>query len=234
MPTIPIWHVRTIIPTLSATVDPASYGMTFAYLGAGTPLGDWGSLNAALQTFQGVWGVSYGAPSIDTGAGHAMLEAYDVTAHLDGSPAGSPVATQAFTAQTQAVTTALLPEGVACCVSYRANYGTDVEFGTGSRPRARDRNRFYLGPLYGTCLSAEASTHRAQFSSAFITSTLNALNTLALVNVSSVPTWALRTWSRKNASTSVAQTAWIDDRPDYQRRRTDPSVIRTYHALPGD
>lgn len=232
--TVPIWHVRTIVPTLSATVDPASYGMTFAFLGSDSPLGHWNSLNGALQTFQGAWGSTYGAPSIDTGTSHGMIEAYDVTAHLDGSAAGSPVATQAYTAVAEGTLTSLVPEGVACCVSYRANYGTDVEFGTGSRPRARDRNRFYIGPLYGACLSAEATTHRAAFSTAFINVVLGALNTLALVNEGATPTWALRTWSRKNASTSVAQTAWIDDRPDYQRRRADPSVIRTYHALPGD
>lgn len=53
-----------------------------------------------------------------------------------------------------------LPEEVAACLSFRTDYGSAVEFGPSTRPRARLRNRIYLGPLAVAAINQDSTTKR--------------------------------------------------------------------------
>jgi len=45
-------------------------------------------------------------------------------------------------------------------------------------------------------------------------------------------TWTLGVWSRKNAQIKALSACYIDDRPDYQRRRADQGAARYTQTLP--
>lgn len=89
-------------------------------------------------------------------ANACSIDFYDVSAHLDGSAAGSPVATSAFTLGAGEADDPW-PSEVACKLSIIADGWelvpeTAVDPGppvVRSRPRARYRGGFYLGPLTG-------------------------------------------------------------------------------------
>lgn len=168
---------------------------------------------------------------LDQTTNHALWTAYDITAHLDGTPHGSPIGAGNWTLGSTGASEDY-PDGVAATVSFRAAYGTDVEFGTGTRPRARDRNRFYVGPLNVSAFLTDDTTGRCKFQSQFLTDALAAL--LALSDSVTAGSWEynLRVWSRKNASVKIPVEGWMDDRPDYQRRRSDPNPgSKVFQAL---
>lgn len=169
--------------------------------------------------------VHYLAPSLDNGTNHSTITAYDISTHLDGSPHGSPVASTTWTCGSPgaAASSTCVPEGCSAVVSFRADYGTDVEFGTGSRPRARDRNRIYVGPIGQPLLQYDSTTQRVEFSSTAIGNILHNFNALTATTTSGGTTYDWRVWSRKAADVKLITELWMDDRPDYQRRRTDPT-----------
>jgi len=221
------------IPMLSTLVDTSSFSLTFAS-SVGTAVTS--DLIEALQDF---WtDIQTSGDALGNLLGHVVdrstggtIEIYDITTHLDGSPHGSPIAMGTFTIPAPIGTAAPLPEGCAAVCSFRADYGTDVEFGTGTRPRARDRNRFYFGPLDpATCLTL-AGDFSTRLSTTLQDTLLQAIVGLDTI-ISGADSWALQVWSRKNAAVKEPVLAWTDDRPDYQRRRTDPSSVRRTLAFP--
>jgi hypothetical protein len=121
-------------------------------------------------------------------------------------------------------------------VSFRSDYGTDPEFvrdpvthKVTARPRANHRNRVYV-PINTNALVADTVTHRAKASSSFISTVHNwisAITTLGDVVGGAGNTWKWVRWSKKLASVANVISAWLDDRPDYQRRRTDQSGNKT-------
>lgn len=165
---------------------------------------------------------SYLSAVLDASSNACSVEAYDITTHLDGSAHGSPVALNTWTLATVGGIPSL-PEGVAATLSSRSSYGTDVEFGTGTRPRARDRNRLYIGPLAGGAITHSGTTGRCQLLPQFITDVLAAAFNLSIGFTFSGEEWVWQQWSRKNASIKIPVQLWMDDRPDYQRRRSDPT-----------
>lgn len=161
--------------------------------------------------------------TISRSAGTATLTVYDITAFLDGTPHGSPVVVNSWTLGASSGGQSL-PTGVAAAVSFRSDYGTDVEFEPGARPRARDRNRVYVGPLNFTAVQNDGSTARCELTPQFITDALAALFDLSnTVTDSAGNTWVLSVWSRKDAALKLPTLGWMDNRPDYQRRRSDPA-----------
>jgi hypothetical protein len=159
---------------------------------------------------------------MDRGASVSEFIFYDITGHLNGSPHGAPFATYTWTLGA-AGTSGRLPEGVAATVSFRADYGSDVEFGSGTRPRSRDRNRFYLGPLTSDVLSNATSPAHSHFTSQFMTDCMEALAALQADLQALAHEVNFMVWSRKNAALKQPILTYMDDRPDYQRRRSDPS-----------
>lgn len=228
--------IKVIIPQKSTIDDPSSNGFVFHGSGATdfTNIADVFTAVKAFYTTAGTGGTNpiahYMAQSFDFGANACTIEAYDITAHLDGSPHGSPVAAQNWTFSVPGAPNSL-PTGVAACVSFRADYGTDVEFGAGTRPRARDRNRVYVGPLNETCIENEPATLRARFTPAFITDCLAALFDLSKVIDETGDDWVLQVWSRRNAAVKLPTVGYMDNRPDYQRRRSDQGATKTNRAL---
>lgn len=150
----------------------------------------------------------------------SQITYYDVTAHLDGTSAGSPIGGANFTLGPIVVSGGVtaLPEGCAMMIGFRGSYGTDVEFGPGTRPRARDRGRFYLGPMVNLVVQ-DATTGRMSWNSSSIlpdmAAAISGLTTGS--GTTDVPMWVQ--WSQKNAHVANIVDTWIDDAPRYQRRR---------------
>jgi hypothetical protein len=169
---------------------------------------------------------------LSNSANMSTFEVYDVTNHLDGSRHGSPVVIGSWTLGTSSPASNM-PAGVSCAVTLQAPYGTDVEFGPGSRPRARDRGRFYWGPLNNFAIGQDATTHRPEIISQMRTDMTKFVKAINVVTTAThTVTYNLAVWSRKNAAMKSLQECWVDDRPDYQRRRDDQSTVRTIQGLP--
>jgi hypothetical protein len=99
------------------------------------------------------------------------------------------------------------------------------------RPRARDRGRIYFGPIAGAVVSTDASLRTVIVSGA-ATDILRWLKSINQLTTGGGTTWTLGVWSRKNAVIKQLQQASIDDRVDYQRRRSDQSGVKYIQALP--
>lgn len=147
---------------------------------------------------------------------------YDVSGALTGAPAGSPVRT-ALAATTLGATgsTTGLPAEVAAVLSFQAQYGTDVEFGPGTRPRARDRGRVYIGPLTSGVLNSDGTTARVSLISTAQTAIAEAGRHL----IEDTGTeWAV--WSRAAGVMKPVSSVWVDDAFDTQRRRGQAPLSR--------
>lgn len=151
-----------------------------------------------------------------------VVRIYDVTAHLSGTPAGSPVAMRSFPAPlTGAASATDLPSEVACAVSFQADYLADPEFGPGTRPRSRDRARVYVGPLN---LTAAATTLGICRPDPDLRNNLaQSARRLALGG----PLAQLVVWSRRGATAKQVKYVWVDDAFDTQRRRGQAPTLKT-------
>src|SRR5579872_3176836 len=238
--------MRFQVPAVDGATDGFSNSFLFESATATDYTGVGALANFALQFYNSVpaGGVNaiahYLYQNLDRGTNHAIWNAYDVTGHLDGTSHGGIVATGNWTLGAEAVI-AGVPEGVCACLSWKSSYGTADEFGpsgaiptppdiiadygaaathTGrTRPRARDRNRVFIGPLNYDALTDDATTKRTKLASQFITDCTQALVALATGEGG----YVLRVWSRRDAATKLPVEGWMDDRPDYQRRRSDPT-----------
>lgn len=226
------------VPSLDLTLD----GFSNSFVFKSDAVIDWsgtGPLFTALKNFYNVVGTgstlaiaSHLSETLDRGTNHGLIELYDITAHLAGTPAGAPVASTTWTLAAAASGQTSYPEGVAATLSFRADYGTDVEFGTHARPRARDRNRVYVGPLNSHAFGNDGVTNRCLLNASFMNDCLGSIHDLSASIDISGQDWVLQVWSRVNAATKLPTEAWMDNRPDYQRRRSDPNPgSRTFRAL---
>lgn len=234
--------VKIKIPQRDPTDDPCSIGFAFhASVGASADMSAIGAAAVALFNTAPPAAVNplsaYVGRSGDRSANVCSWAVYDIASHLDGSPHGSPIAGGSFTLGASAGV-GPVPDGAAAAVSWRADYGADVEFAGprgeglgGTRPRARDRNRCYFGPLDALSLGVDPGTGRTKFVPPFTNDIVLAVQ--AFAGPLGAPGWVLRAWSRKNKSTKPVTLIWFDDRPDYQRRRSDQSTQRVTVAGPG-
>lgn len=161
---------------------------------------------------------------IDRGSNKVLTEYYDVTTHLDGSDHGSPVSLQRWTLGATIGSTTSLPSELAICLSIHTAYGTDPEFGSGTRPRSRDRGRLYLGPWNDGGVAHDGTTNVSRpgvgYSDTIIAAALRLMG-------ATTPSWAV--WSRKNATAEPVVGGWCDDAWDIQRRRGEaPALKRTW------
>lgn len=232
---------RFTVQNLDATIDAASTDWVYSCstLSAPTPLLVNDVSVAVNHFFQSTTGgistpmTGYMSHSINPSTGLAW-ECYDITAHLAaGSKFGAPIASGNYSILASPAATTPMPEGVAACISYRGNYGTDVEFvkdSTGkvtARPRSRHRGRIFFGPLGAGTMIQDSGTHRTKFVSTFIADALLAFQQALSITDSGSNKWHLSHWSKKNGTVEDLVQVWIDDRPDYQRRRADQSTVRT-------
>lgn len=154
-----------------------------------------------------------------------MCRFYNIDAHLSGSPAGSPVAMREFpSALTGAASPTDLPSEVAVVLTMAADFGSDVEFGPGTRPRARDRARVFVGPLNITASETVLGIARpaAEFRTNLAEAGARMARHVGLVDHV--------VWSRRSANTKPSSNVWVDDAFDTQRRRGQRATTRTARA----
>lgn len=260
---MPVYLCRTEFTTLSPLLDNPSVDLVYLQSSSGSGVASDLAMGLAnAWRTPGPSAVhdptAYLAASISRASNSATVTVYDITTVLDGTAHGSPVAIVAFNPDAP-VNNNSYPEGVAAVVSWRSPYGTAVEFGPVSaiptpsdiqtdygasathqgrtRPRSRLRNRFYWGPLNSGAFAIESVTNRCVLSSGFLSDMTKWMSGQGaeIIKSGTPPTnWDLQTWSRRNATTANAFTTHMDDAPDYQRRRRDPStVITTATWVPG-
>lgn len=232
-------HIRMTLPTLSPVLDPVSINLSYFTTFTTQDLTDVADLTAFLvSSFNTIPAGGSQAPSamvggtVDRGTNKALWQVYDVSSHLTGVPAGSPVLVGSWTVGAGGAASPM-PEGVCAVVTLQAPYGTDVEFAPGMRPRARDRGRVYFGPLAASQISLEAGSNRAYVASVCrtdLTKWIQKINVYTTTPHTVV--YNLGVWSKKNGSMKSLQETWVDDRPDYQRRRADQATIKTIQSLP--
>lgn len=150
------------------------------------------------------------------------IKMYDLTGHLDGTAHGSPVFDDVFLLGAHAGAAADLPEEMAICASFRANYGTDVEFAPGARPRSSDRGRIFLGPLSSDVVTQDGATMRVRVKDLVRSDIRTNMQTL---RDAAGHAWSV--WSRKHAVTAPVTDVWVDDAFDVQRRRGEKAIVRT-------
>lgn len=164
---------------------------------------------------------SFLSQSINQNTDACQMEFYNLDGHQDGTPHGSPISTTTWTITTTG--TASLPSEIAAALTFHSNYGSDVEFaGDGSRPRARDRGRVYIGPLSTTAVGTDGTTHEVYLVSGFITALCQ---TAARLRDDAATVWSQ--WSRAAAEVNPVTAGWVDDAPDIQRRRGTKARART-------
>jgi hypothetical protein len=114
---------------------------------------------------------------------------------------------------------------VSIVLSMRGSYGSDVEFGPGSRPRAHDRNRMFLGPWSVATIAEDSTVSTARPSSGIRTDLLAAadqkLNLMAVGAGWHPLVFSPATWQ----SLAVAEYS-VDNAFDTQRRRGPAPTIR--------
>lgn len=244
MATVNVALVRMTIPALDPLMDAVTCELVYQQ--------DGGDPSILVANCPGLFNVvgsgaslpiaSYLHPALDGGTNHCTIKVYDITSHLDGSNIGAPVASGSWTLA--APSGEAMPEGLAAVVSYRADYGTDVEFSGpraegagGTRPRSRDRNRHYFGPLNTRGFVQPSTANRVTFSASMINDLLADTKQVEVIvdtgfgGVPGLPDqWNLQVWSRKGAAVKPVAEYWMDDRPDYQRRRSDAPGQKTFLA----
>lgn len=150
-----------------------------------------------------------------------ILRIYDITNDLTGTPAGSPLFTNAMNVLPAASSGNCMPGEVACALTFHADYGADVEFGPGTRPRSRDRGRVYIGPLVNTVISMGGG--EACRPSAVLKNTL--LQSGKMLKDAAGPD--LVVWSRAAGLVKPVTMVSVDDAFDTQRRRGESPTVRT-------
>lgn len=140
-----------------------------------------------------------------------------------GGPTGPPVAVRHFTLGATGADT--MPEEVAACLSFQGDLTGISEFGAGTRPRARRRNRIYLGPLWSGTVTQDTTTKRTKVSTSLIQSAMAAAIQY-LYTEAFAASWLWMVVSPTAiTNTGVFQVA-MDDAFDTQRRRGPAPTAR--------
>lgn len=160
------------------------------------------------------------------------VKCYDITAHLDGSPAGAPFYAGNLNLPA-AHYAANFPHEVALCLSYKFGqaYSEDIEAGPPGpvgniHPAARHRGRIFIGPLcYGADMIVDDGKEVRPSGMALDVlrgagERLSDRVAVGAVNVS----WSL--WSRTQALVFDVQAGWADNSFDTQRRRGSKPTTR--------
>jgi len=173
---------------------------------------DTGGMDNSLAT--------YLAPCISR-AELPVVKHYVLDGNLDGSAHGSPVRIDEFTSLDATGAATGLPAEVACCLSFHGSFGTDPEFGPGTRPRSRDRGRIYFGPLITGVSITDGTTGRVVPAGTFIADLIIAGQRL---RDDADTHWSV--WSRADAALKLVTQVSVDDAWDTQRRRGETATQR--------
>jgi hypothetical protein len=183
-------------------------------------------------------------------ANSGTLADYDITAHLDGSPHGSPIGTAAYTLSDAglnpaegnqlAVVVALSAgssfqpvEGVTGTVptpEQAVDYGAPATHTGQLKVRARYQNRFYFGPI-ATGLVAANAQHNPDLSAGGTLGPDLAIATEAMIPAT-VHNRTWNAWSRRGAQVVPLTGGWWDHAIHTRRRRTFEPHQRTTFGTP--
>jgi hypothetical protein len=152
-----------------------------------------------------------------------IVRHFDVTNDLAGTPAGSPVFMGLLTNLDVNVSANGLPNEMALCLTAAADFGADVEFAPGSRPRARDRGRVYLGPFNTDAMESSGPGSATVPSPGIIDVIVGAGQFLM-----DDPDTEWVVWSRRAAGVKTVTSAWVDNAWDVQRRRGERPTAKTF------
>jgi len=231
-------YCKIVGRSLSPVVDDSSFGLVYNTPAPSPLLGDVTNFASMLSTRlttvltgQANALTAYWGSVISRASNSAYIQIYDISSHLTGTPHGAPVYTLPFT-PAGAYLSATGPEGVCVVTTLQASYGSDVEFAPGARPRARDRGRFYFGPVGSSIFTTEATTHRTIVQTALATEFTKFVQGAYQITTTGSVVYTLGVWSRKNGAIKPPIECWVDDRPDYQRRRADQGATKTIQGLP--
>jgi hypothetical protein len=256
-----VLHARIVLPDGTTFEDTSSIGMTFQAVTttAIAPADIQTLVTGYFNTRQG--GMTdplsaYISPEISRATDGCSIEIYDVTDHLDGTPAGSPISIQTFTMGVSG-SSFPLPAQIAAVVAYRAAYGPDLEKGTPevvkstesaidqgapathpavSRPRASDRGRLYMGPLNiltlaGTSVGGPGSS--GLLSTQFQTDLTDwAVNTMGTHAGSAGGSFSNVVWSRARAAVKLVAFVALDAAVGVIRKRADTVINRVLSWQP--
>lgn len=215
---------------------------TFAIGGVGSSIsvGDLVNLTGAISDlYDTSWNGTEPAlgtlihPCVSRVANACSIRYYDISAHLDGTPHGSPFAHHTFTMPPAAAAQGL-PEEVSVVLrmeaANRANQRVEVPDGVDpdakpDRPRQRYTGRIYFGPLVsnGDVLTTGTSSRaRVGFLRDY---SREALRLVAETIHTNIPGGWLGVWSRSDEAIREVSHISVDDAFDTQRRRgSSPSV----------
>lgn len=171
-------------------------------------------------------------------ATNCPIKAYDITAHLDGSPHGSPVQEQGMALSNisgappdglpaEVAIVATLHGWLADSQPVEAPDGSDADTAR-DRPRQRRMGRLFVGHLNRNCLSVVDGAVRPH---ANIRDTLRlACKDLAQNLIDDGMEWSV--WSRKAGNTYPIVGVSTDNAFDTQRRRGVDPTARGFTAIP--
>lgn len=150
---------------------------------------------------------------------------------------GSPLATAAWAGFSAPVAGSPLPDEVACCLSFRKDYGNVLEVAADGpdadndpdRPRARQRGRLYFGPLQNaaTVLQGTPAAPASGLINALLGMGVFLANPTNPTLTDVQAHWVI---NGKNGIKEV-DTVWVDNAFDTQRRRGRKATTRTFQVV---
>jgi hypothetical protein len=248
-------RARVLIPSTVAEMDDCSFGVTLEATGSDPSL-DFGTsqtpqakLEAFINSTVGAQTnpLSYYLSNLFSRASNACsIEWTDITAHLDGSAAGSAFRTDQFTLGTGGGEFPM-PPGTNVCAALRADYGATIEHGPleslptsesaqdqgapsthmgNIRPRGRMRGRLYVGPVNGSVGINNSTGLVSDVLYADMGIAVNGL--IDTANTVSANQFNTVCWSRRGATVNPATFYYVNEGFAYQRRRADVTIARVH------
>jgi hypothetical protein len=188
-------------------------------------------MSAALST--------YLSPTLSRSSSSTRIDVYDIGAHLDGSPHGTPILSTGL-ALAASGSPSELPNQVAEVLAYHAADADIPERGPSEaiptedeaqdvgapathpgtpRLKARARGRIYFGPL-----DVQAMGGTGEPATGFITNLSIAATALRTAGASGNTFWAV--WSRRDAAVRDIVGGWLESEFGIQRRRRETPLTR--------
>lgn len=152
-----------------------------------------------------------------------IVNHYDVTTHLSGTPAGSPVSVGNFTLGAAVAETTYLPTEVAVKATWHADLSGIPEVSGATRPKARRRGGLFLGPLTDAATTTDVLARPT-------TNLIDVLNSASEQLRDGVDA-ELAIWSKADATMRPVVGGWVDNAFDTQRRRGIGATSRTSWSL---
>lgn len=127
--------------------------------------------------------------------------------------------------------TNVLPNEVACVLSFRGDIAGVPEENGLLRPRSRRRGRVYLGPLKPNTVGVAPTTMEPRFTTAFRESVLDAYDALTSSLASSDAALRHTVYSRADGENRIVAQVSVDSEPDVVRRRGRKPELRTARSV---